>query len=150
MNDNLSIYQQLNIIFAALLGGMVMFFVVVFFLIPPIVAPENADAFKIFNFLTPLVVLLLIPAGYFIYNTLMKKAHHLTDEAEKWTIYRTAVIARLAVFEGAAFFSLVTYMLSSNQQNLLFFAIVLIVFFINKPSEARFAEDSEPKKKGLD
>lgn len=135
-------FKEMNIIYFALVAGQIMFFLVAFFIIKDNTNVAFGDEqAKMFSYFLPIVVIAIIPLGYVMYSKLCRGGKQRGSLEEKLTVYRSAVIIKLALIEAAGFLCLVFYILTASNQFLILFAIVIVAFLINKPSKHAMIRD---------
>jgi len=135
-------FKQLDIIFFGLISGQLMFFLVVFYMQFQGILTFTLDpAVKAMFSFAVVAVIGFIPLGYFLYGAKCKQSLNLNTLDEKLILYRTATMLRLMLFESGGFISLIAYFLTGSNQYVVLLGIVLIAFFINKPSKHRAISD---------
>jgi hypothetical protein len=137
--------KQLNIIYLALLFGQLMLGALFVILINSnaVTAEKDAETLYIINTSALLVSIIAIPIGYYVYSQRGKHAQSLSIENQKIEIFRNITILKLATFELAGMANLIAFLICQSQQSLLIFAIVIIVFLLNKPSQYQYFENFE-------
>lgn len=90
-----------------------------------------------------LVSIAAIPLGYYLFSSKAKQSVLVSDDAEKLSLYETSIITKLAIFEFAGFANLIVFLLTKNQQSLIIFAVVIVIFLINRPSSSNYLDNFE-------
>ena len=72
---------------------------------------------------------------------LVKKAILLSELSAKIVEYRKASIVRWAMFEAGAMLCLIGYWAAGNIQHLIVYLVVMIFFFIYRPSKYQFSSN---------
>lgn len=135
-------FKSIQIIFMALLAGMLMFAGVTTF----VLVEETFYQVDFNDFFTILVLALgfvsIILSGFFykLITSRIEESHSLPEKVNK---YKTAKIVSLAIAEMPILFSIVSFMFTGNTFfQLVFF--VLLAFFITKvPGKVKFIEDAK-------
>ncbi|MCF8370904.1 MAG: hypothetical protein K9H64_04730 [Bacteroidales bacterium] len=137
--------KGLNIVYLALLFGQLMLgalFVILIY--SDMVSPEmDAETQYIINTSALLISIIAIPAGYYLYSLRGKHAQSISNEDQKIEIFRNITILKLATFELGGMANLLAFLICQSQQSLFIFAIVIIVFLLNKPSQQKYFENFE-------
>lgn len=127
-----SFFQQLRLIFLALLGGQLLFCGVVYFLLQE---ASPAPGFDNFQFFIPAFLLVCTGLAFWINNRRLEQGRELKDPVARAENYRSTVILRLALIEGANLFAIIAALISENSSLLLNFAVGLLVFIWFRPRE---------------
>ena len=98
----------------------------------------NAELEYILSTTALLISIASIPLGYYIFSAKAKQATQLSGIDKKIDAYRNAIIIKFALFETAGLFNLIVFYLSQNKQSLMVFALVIIIFLINRPSISNY------------
>lgn len=122
-------FKQLFILYGALAGGQILFATVVMALISQ---SPVAESDKIFMNILPFVVLGSIFVSFSINRRRKAQAAEVAPEARQ-EYYRSMVIIRCALVEGASLFSIVVALITLDMRYLLFFACCLIFFMLLRP-----------------
>ena len=127
-----TITQPLQIIFLALLGGQLLFAGVVYYLLQGATpAPDK----QFFGYFVPLFLLLCGGLAFWINNRRLEQMQQLPDAATRTEFYRSTVILRLALVEGANLFAIIAALVAENKGLLLNFLIGLLVFLYFRPKK---------------
>ncbi|MBK7632144.1 MAG: hypothetical protein IPJ23_15850 [Ignavibacteriales bacterium] len=136
-------FLTINVLFFTLFAAQTIYFIVGIFLIQT----NNAigmDGFNtIFMLVTPLVVLSTIFASKFIYTKQVSEFDKSLSLEKKLVSYRTSNIIKLALLEGANFFSISIMIITTNYFFAALFIIIIVLFFFNRPSKEKFIMDYE-------
>ncbi len=132
--------KVLKIIHLGLLTGLVVFFCVVSFVVynNKVNDPQSAE---IFEMVVPLLALMALMASRFIPKTVLNKIDPGTSLSDKLQRYNTAMIMRCAFIEGAALFSIVTYMITGDVLLQVLAAILIITLGIQHPTKSKIISD---------
>ncbi len=69
---------------------------------------------------------------------------------EKLQAYRSAVIIKLGVLEGATIFTLISFFIIANYLYFLFAGLIIAIFFFNAPSVTKIVSDLKLSEKEKD
>lgn len=132
--------KSLQIIFTALVAGSVICLTAFYFLPQEQqnLLPEDGIAVRV-----PVLIVLLLAAGFFIGRNRIQAARNLDTLKEKMTAYRAALILRWALLEGSILLAGVSFFLSRYLILLGVAGIGLVVFLLFFPSRNRIITDLE-------
>ena len=132
--------QLTKMIYFALVSGILLFTVLVFYIqTEPFVFNANlSDPILVMIMILCFVV---IPAGYLFAKNLYGKINPSFSFGEKYPIYQTGLIIRLATCEGVALLSIVNLLLSNNLINILFLIIPLSVIAMYFPTPEKIGSE---------
>lgn len=148
--------KNLKVIYFAILAGQFIFLGLIFFIAKPAFEPQT-----IIRVLGPLIGLVMIAVGFYIYRQPLKNLDHLRkitdenildneaaplpeDEIEKlFKQYTTYSIIRMGMVEFANLLLLAFYYITGDYLMLFYFILGLVVFGTTAPSVRQFARDYE-------
>jgi hypothetical protein len=130
-----------NIIYIALLSGLVLFFIAVIILIQNKDLEVNTELDKIFTFLIPVFGLVIMFTSRMIYNQIISKYDSGSNLLQKIGYYRTAKIISWAMIEGACFFALVAAILTANYLYIAVFIFLIGYYLMIRPSGELLVKD---------
>ena len=133
------VFQQLNVLYYALLGGQLLFAGVVYFLLSNDMTAHAPPAASVFQWLVPPVILAGAGAAYLLNRRRQAQLYQLTDLPGKADHYRNSVIIRSALMEGANLFAVIAALIDVNMTYLLYFAVGLLAFVYFRPSKEEFS-----------
>ena len=133
-------FQQLTVLYGALLLGQLLFFGVVYFLVANDMMDNQPMDESVFRTVVPIVILGGVGAAYALDRQRQGNMDQLQDLNAKMQHYRNAVILRSALIEGANFFALLAGLLTQNYTYLLYFAVGLLAFIYFRPSRQQFID----------
>lgn len=137
-------FKITSVIWFTLIGGQVFFGLIAFYLNNNgSYEPEGKDLKEIFIYLVPVFALYGVIAGSIFFKKKLKSSKSKTSLHEKLNEYRTALIIRYALLEGASFFSLVSYLLTGYSLFLYISILIIASFIILKPSGEKASTDLE-------
>lgn len=133
-------FRQLNVLFLVFIAGIILFlatgYIVVDFQKP--LNPEYAE-FLLFG--APLSGVALILLGYRLFLGRVKNAQTREKLFEKMEGYRSAMVLRLILLDGAAFVQIIAYIMTGERVYLFLCLGVVTVFFLVKPRVERFIQE---------
>lgn len=133
--------KTLRILHFALLAGMIFFSLVALFLFYNGLEPIDVELSRAFTYIIPIFVVSGYATSHLLFRNRMGVARAAKDLTEKLTHYRAALIVRLALLEGPAFFAIVAYMLTSELIFLGWAAIIIVYFITLWPTPAKIVAD---------
>lgn len=136
-------FQQLNILYLALLAGQLLFCGVAYFLIYNNMTDHQPPDDALFKTLVPLFILGGAGAAYFLNRRRQVQGGELDSLEAKAQHYRSSVIIRSALMEGANLFAIVAGLLQQDLLYLLYFAVGVLAFVYFRPSKQNFIREYE-------
>ncbi len=130
------IFRIFNIIYYAMLSGTLIFLAVIFLQNSQNPSQVDTELLQIFTWLVPVVCLVDVTAGYFLFPKFLNLPPKPISLLDKLQAYFRAKLIQLALFEGAGLFSLTVYYLTASQNFAFWYIFVLCVFALNRPSES--------------
>ena len=129
-------FKSMRIIFFAMIAGLLAFTAVAFNITKAshFFKPDHSDILFIPCFL---LTLISVFAGFYVSGISLRKIGTEETLNDKLMKYQSVLVPRLATCEGAALFSIVCFLLSSNLIYVLFEGIALIVMAYHYPSVAK-------------
>lgn len=134
-------FKQINILWLALLMGQLLFFVVVYFF----VAGTGEGALEIFQTVVPVLLLGALGGVYFLSKKRSEEGATLDSLQAKAEHYRSTIIIRSALLEGANLMAIIGMMMDTPQPYLPYFAVGIAAFLYFRPSVNRFIHDYQVK-----
>ncbi|MEL6191947.1 MAG: hypothetical protein AAFR66_07850 [Bacteroidota bacterium] len=136
--------NYLQLIHGAMLIGQVLFAGVAIFLTSEGgLGQSEGDLNDIFKLLAPVLVLGGIAGSIFLPKTLLASAKESSDLRGKLQTYRSTSIIKFAVLEAPSLVSLVAFLLTGNYFFLGLAAIIVAVFFMNRPTTSTIINELE-------
>ena len=107
---------------------------------------ENAilnisDTTDTFFFLVPVFAIIAATASQFLFQKNLKIVHTKNTLKEKLMHYQSAKIIQFALIEGAAFFSVAIFMISTNLYYLIIATVLLTYLIFLRPTTSAIKED---------
>ena len=130
-----------NVIYYALVTGLLLFFIVVIVLIQDKDLSTGKGVDNIFTIIVPVFGLMMMFLSRMIYNQMLSKIDAGSSLIQKISGYRTAKIVAWAMIESACFLALVASMLTSNYLYVAVFIFLFGFFFLMKPSKESLIRD---------
>ena len=139
------IVKSINILFYAIVIGLVFFSIVIYFLgfIQDPITKEKKVINVLFIAILFIAALLVSIAERLYKKRIIPAKQFGLDLVSKLNIYRTALIVVIAIFEGIGLFACMLYILTGNK---LFFgvvALILIGMFLKRPQKLKIFNDLE-------
>ncbi len=119
--------KALKVIHIGLTAGVVLFLIIAVVLQFTVFEPELKELEMILLGVTAVAAISGIFAGSIIFRKRLEQLIELKNLDEKLTGYQSALIVKLALIEGPAFFTVVAYLLTAN---ILFPAIAVLLVFV--------------------
>ncbi len=133
------VFQQLNVLYYALLVGQVLFAAVVYFLLSNDMTDHALPDASLFQWLVPPVIMAGAGAAYLLNRQRQAQLDQLADLPAKTDHYRSSVIIRSALMEGANLFAVIAALIDVNMTYLFYFAVGLLAFIYFRPSKDEFS-----------
>jgi hypothetical protein len=137
-----SYFRQLNTIFGAFLAGIVLFLLSVMIAVYYQGAIES-EYDTVLLFVAPLSGMALMLMGYRLFRGRLLGAREGEKLHQKMDGYRSAVVVRMILLDGAAFIQLVAYAMTSNKIFIAFALVIATSFMLYKPGLERFIKDMD-------
>ncbi|MCF6279303.1 MAG: hypothetical protein L3J14_03040 [Flavobacteriaceae bacterium] len=134
-------FKILQIIYGALIMGVVAFLAIVLFLADNLHFTVDMD--DVFTIIVPLMTLSGIAISVILNNNFLKMIQPEDTLQTKLSKYQTASIIGGALLEGSALIGVVATFISGNYFFLLFSVILLIVMYMYFPNKQRFAQAAQ-------
>lgn len=135
--------RALSIIHIAMVAGQLIFFGVIFFIQKSTGGAllGNTDEMGILLQVLPILALMPLPAGFFLYNLKAKEAMQIEENEKKLALYKSGFILKLAIIESSVFLSLVGFLLTAAPFFWIIFLIGIAVMVLSKPSISKLMSD---------
>lgn len=131
-----------QILFSALVFGQLMFMLVVIYLVQIQGIRYNGNELnEMYLYAAPIITVFCLIFGFTLYKGKLKKIKEKKHLYEKLADYRSAQILRWALLEGASFFSIMAFLLTSNYLFIMIVGLIIGTFVLTIPSRMKF--DSE-------
>lgn len=101
---------------------------------------EATELVPTFKIIVPVFALVAIVGSNFLFNLKIKATPKTSTLSEKLVSYRMAFISKLAVLEGASFFSIVSYLLTQNVLFLSIATLLVVLFVLQRPTVQKIVE----------
>lgn len=134
------LFYQINILYYALLAGQILFCIIILFALLDPETRQSGWPEAPFGLIVPILLASIIPIVFFINNRQLSQATDQKDLPAKAAHYRTLVLLRSALIEGANLFCLVALLLENNSTFLIFFGAGLLLFLYFRPSVNEFLQ----------
>ena len=144
MNDKQTVtpknyFKTVNILFLALVAGLVVFAGILLFLNQTqrekieFITPEVHQTLR---WVAPAFAVAGIALGWVIFNTRLKALRLKDNMAEKLSGYQSAMIIRFAFMEGPSLLALGLFYITGDYIFLYVAAFVILAFLFNRPSKS--------------
>ena len=133
--------RNLNIIYFAQVMMLVAFSMVALYMYASGQLAEKTDEDNIFLYAVPVLTIVFLAAGYFIFNILISKIDSSLKLTEKLTRYQVAVIVRSALMESAGLLAAVATIITGKIFFLGATMLVLVLFLLLRPTPYGITED---------
>jgi hypothetical protein len=130
---------KLTIIFVALLLGQIAFFSVVHFLLKPKAPIDQQD--DIFLYILPIIMVFALTTGGLFSKQRFIESRKMEDLNDKYKLYITTSIIRMALLEGANLTAIVFYLLGGNQVIAIMGLVGLLAFISLVPNKGRLQRE---------
>lgn len=144
MNNNttkVSAYTQLLMLYIALLSGLIAFTGISYFILaepePMFFKDSQSDILLVALF----IATLCMAVSGFIWKKDIQSIQSMDTLEQKFAKYRSAMIKRFALMEGAALFALICYYLTSNIRLLIIAILIILAFIFLWPGLRRISRD---------
>ena len=136
--------RSLVIIHIAMIMGLIFFAVVAVYLhMSGSFTTNTAELRDIFLIIVPLFAFGAFMGSRFIFSMKLNQAKEKSDLTDKINEYRSILIIRFALLEGAALFSLVIYLLTGDYIFLIIAGLMVVYFSLLKPTTDKLIFDLE-------
>jgi hypothetical protein len=144
MNDQQSpsvFLRTLRIIHFSMLSGIVFFAIVAYFIRNKTGSMLGSKELEILTYVSLIFILVELPLAYWLHTRKMKIVADYPDLISKLEAYRASHIVKIAMFEGAGFFSCLVLLLGGKNLVLVQILIVLILMMLENPSATKIANE---------
>lgn len=131
---------QLQLIYSAQAMTLFVFGIVAYF-IATSTESESIQPENILIYILAGIVIFSLSAAHFVFNVLIRKIDQNLSLKPKLQKYQSAILIRSAVLEFPGLFAGVVCILSGNPLPLMGVAIILVVFFLLRPSTRGIIQD---------
>ncbi len=128
-------FQNLNIIFVAIILAIISFAAVVLMLNPEQLEVDSQNHSSLLLILVPIFMVASIFLSIYISSLRMKNITEQTNLADKLTSFRTTFIIKLAILEAPALFAIIAYMLTRNISFLIMAGIMICFIILQYPNK---------------
>lgn len=137
--DPKAAYGIMKKMFYAILAGPILFLLVALYITENIHS-SSFDLSEPINLALIALTLISFPLGNFITRRMLSAIKPEDDIKKKMNSYQTAMVIRLASYEGIELFSIVVFIMTGNILVLLFALISLFGIVTNYPSPTRIRQ----------
>lgn len=142
-SDPKAIYKNLTKVYWILFLSMVSFLIIASLLVSNTgpLAGQDPLMHQIFKLLVIGFTVVIIPLAHSVPQRMIKKIGPEAGLSEKIGKYQQALIIRFALTEGVAFFAIVAFLLTGDNDLILILAIILLFFVISRPNNFKTSHD---------
>lgn len=131
-----------QIIFSGLIVGQIIFLLVTIYLVQfEGVRFNSSELNKLYQYAAPIMVICILFISFLLFKNKLKQIKKRNNVFEKLAEYQSTQILRWAFLEGASFFAIVVFFLTSNYLYLCLVGISLGSFVFTTPSRNRLDID---------
>ena len=135
-------FNHLRMIYLAILSSQLLFGLLLILLHEKMKKDITDDTLEgLLQYLVPAMIFIAYIAGQTVFRHKLGNAKMARDLAIKMNSYRTGLVVRFILLEGASLFSLVAYMLTGNIYYIGFSGLVLLYFLLLWPTRKKATED---------
>jgi len=133
-----------------MLSGIVFFAIVAYFIRNKSGSMLGPKELEILTYISLIFILIELPLAYWLHTRKMKIVADYPDLISKLEAYRASHIVKIAMFEGAGFFSCLVLLLGGKNLVLVQILIVLILMMLENPSATKIANELNLSEKEKD
>lgn len=141
-NPQSSDIRAIRIVYIALMLGVAFFLLIAFILTLKIGPLGGNDPFfeQVLLIVSSLMALVSIPSGIIIFKNQTANIHDM-NLADKIPVFRSAMIVRASMMEGAGFFFVICVNLTGSKISMIEALAILAVMFLYFPTNTRLADE---------
>jgi len=145
VNNKFSVkkYIQISqILFSGLIIVQIVFLLVTIYLVQfEGVRFNSSELNRLYQYAAPIMVICILIISFLYFRNKLKQLKRKSDVFEKLAEYQSAQILRWAFLEGASFFAIIIFFLTSNYLYLCLVGIILGTFVFTTPSRNQLEND---------
>ncbi len=135
-----SYFRQSRYLFSTFFIGLILFLITVYIVIF-FQQPLNPEYSTFLLVSAPLSGIALVTMGYRLFMGRVKSAQKAVKLYEKMEGYRSAMVLRYILLDGAAFIQLISYIMTGNRLYLILCLVIMTLFFTVRPGVERFIRE---------
>lgn len=147
VNNKFSVkkYIQISqILFSGLIIGQIVFLLVTIYLVQfEGVRFNSSELNRLYQYAAPIMVVCILIISFLYFRNKLKQLKRKTNVFEKLAEYQSVQILRWAFLEGASFFAIIVFFLTSNYLYLCLVGIILGTFVFTSPTRNQLENDLE-------
>jgi hypothetical protein len=136
-------FRSITILYFGLLIGQVAFAAITLYLNLGLLFQPDDSLRDIFIYIVPIFVVNGFVTGHLIYKSRLKKIKNYSSLTSKMGEYRSAMIIRFAMLEGASLFAIIVYLLTADLIFMAMTGLIVAYFIILKPTVDKITMDLE-------
>jgi hypothetical protein len=141
MEKKENVFMQLQVIYIALLAGMLLFGGISVFLVHiQIAGLTNSTLEKPLQIIALLMAVISVGMAFTLFNKRILQIAPDANAGERISAYRSAAIMRWAFVEGPALFSIVCFLLTGKYLFLALTGILILVFTATAPVKTKIIQ----------
>ncbi len=133
--------RNLRVIHISMLSGIVFFAIVAYLIKIKSGSMLGPKELEILTYISLIFILVEMPLAYWLHSRKMKIVADWPDINSKLEAYRASHIVKIAMFEGAGFFSCLVLLLGGKNMLLVQILIVLIIMMLENPSSTKLVNE---------
>lgn len=135
-------FRQSRYLFFSFLIGLVLFLITAYMVIV-FQKPLNPEYANFLLIGAPLSGIALVLMSYRLFMGRVKNAQKTEKLYEKMEGYRSGMVLRFILLDGAAFIQLISYIMTGNKLYLVLCIVIMTLFFTVRPGIERFIKEME-------
>ena len=135
--------KNLRIVHLSMLSGLVFFAIIAYYIRNNTGSLLGPRELSILTYISLIFILIEIPLGYWLHSRKMKTLADKPDLNSKLDIYKVSHIVKIAMYEGAGFFSCLVLLLGGKNPVLIQILVVIIIMLLETPSATKLANDMD-------
>ncbi len=133
-------FRQSRYLFFTFLIGLALFMVTAYIVIY-FQQPLNPEYATFLQISAPLSGIALVLMSYRLFMGRVKSAQKTDKLFEKMEGYRSGMVLRYILLDGAAFIQLISYIMTGNKLYLILCIVIMTLFFTVRPGIERFIKE---------
>lgn len=135
-------FRQSGILFGSFLAGLLLFLATAY-LVVYYQGPLNPEYYTFLTYAAPASGLGLVLMAHRLSMGRIREARKTERLFQKMEGYRSALVLRMILLDGAAFVQLISYVMIENKLLLVICLVLLTLFMLYRPTLSRFIKEME-------
>lgn len=136
-----SAYTQLLMLYLSMLTGLIAFTGISYFVLAEPDPMFFKDSQRNILLMALVIATICMAVSGFLWKKDIQSIQSMNSLKQKFRKYRSALIKRFALMEGAALFALICYYLTSNVRLLVIAIVIILAFIFLWPGLSRVSRD---------